>query len=150
MAAAANPRLTHQVTHLLQAWRGGDQQALEQLIPLVHSELRRLARRHMRGERPGQTLQPTDEPKDNLVALDQALTAVGAVHPRKAQVVELRYFAGLTVAETAEALKLSPEAVTRDWKLARVWLARELSRQDRVARRKPQAAIPKPSSPNDS
>ena len=63
-----------------------------------------------------------------LVALDDALRALGAIDSRKAQMVELRFFGGLSVEETAEVLKVSVETVARDWKLARVWLRRELQR----------------------
>jgi len=182
---------SHRATELLQAWGGGDAAAFEQLIPLVHAELRRLARRYMGRERPGHTLQPTalvneaylrlvdlnqmrwqdrahflamaarlmrrvlvdnartkgyrkrgggarqvslddglvicDPRSDELVALDDALTQFAAVSPRKAQVVELRFFGGLSVEETAEALRVSPETVKRDWRLAKVWLVRHLS-----------------------
>ena len=180
------------MTELLQAWGAGQQEALEQLIPLVREELHRLARWHMRKERAGHTLQPTalvneaylrlvdlhrvqwqdrahffamsarlmrhilvnvalskgcrkrgggatkvsfdealvvsHERGDDLVALDDALTAFATVDARKAQVVELRFFGGLSVEESAETLKLSPETVRRDWKLAKVWLHRELTR----------------------
>jgi RNA polymerase sigma factor (TIGR02999 family) len=67
------------------------------------------------------------DPGRDLVALDDALKALAQVDPRKSQVVEMRYFGGLTVGETAEALKVSPETVMRDWKLARSWLLRELA-----------------------
>jgi len=63
-----------------------------------------------------------------LCALDDALSALAQMDPRRAQVVELRYFGGLTVEETGHILKISPQSVMRDWKLARAWLARELSR----------------------
>jgi RNA polymerase sigma factor (TIGR02999 family) len=63
-----------------------------------------------------------------LCALDDALTTLAQMDPRRAQVVELRYFGGLTVEETAHVLKISPQSVMRDWKLARAWLARELAR----------------------
>ena len=179
-----------QITRLLIDWRGGDQAALEQLIPLVHEELRRLARRHMAHERVGHTLQATAlvneafvrlidvrqvkwqdrahffamssrlmrrilvdfarskgyqkrgggaqkvsfdeallvarEPGQDLVALDDALTALAAFDGRKAQVVEMRFFGGLSVEETAEALNVSVATVMRDWKLAKAWLLREL------------------------
>ena len=178
------------ITRLLVDWRGGDQAALEQLIPLVHDELRRLARRHMARERVGHTLQATalvneafvrlvdvqqvkwqdrahffamssrlmrrilvdfarskgyqkrgggaqkvsfdealvvtTEPGQDLVALDDALNALAAFDGRKAQVVEMRFFGGLSVEETAEALKVSVDTVMRDWKLAKAWLLREL------------------------
>jgi RNA polymerase sigma factor (sigma-70 family) len=70
---------------------------------------------------------------EDLIAIDDALAAFARQDPRKAQVVELRFFGGLTVEETAEVLKVSAETVIRDWKLAKVWLARELekSRRDR-------------------
>jgi RNA polymerase sigma factor (sigma-70 family) len=63
-----------------------------------------------------------------LCALDDALDALARMDPRRAQVIELRYFGGLTVEETGQALKISPQSVMRDWKIARAWLARELSR----------------------
>jgi len=63
----------------------------------------------------------------DLVAVDDALKALAKVDARKAQMVELRFFGGLTVEETAEVLKVSPETVQRDWKLAKAWLLRELS-----------------------
>jgi RNA polymerase sigma factor (TIGR02999 family) len=164
-------------------------------VPLVHDELRRLARRYMGRERPGHTLQATalvneayirlidikhvqwqnrahffamsarvmrrilvdsarargndkrgggvrkvsfDEdlmglPEDgtDLVALDDALLALEAVHPRKSQVVELRFFGGLSIEETGEALQVSPDTVKRDWRFAKLWLLREL-RGERV------------------
>jgi RNA polymerase sigma factor (TIGR02999 family) len=67
------------------------------------------------------------EPARELIALDAALTALAAFDARKAQVVEMRFFGGLSVEETAEALKVSVDTVMRDWKLAKAWLLRELS-----------------------
>lgn len=67
------------------------------------------------------------EPAQDLVALDEALQALEAVHPRKSRVVELRFFGGLNVEETAEALQVSPDTVKRDWRFAKLWLMRELS-----------------------
>lgn len=180
------------VTELLLAWNAGEAGALERLVPLVYAELRRLAHRHMLGERPGHVLQttavvheaylrlvdgnrirwqnraqffavsaqvmrrilvdaarergaqkrgggiphvsladlPTLPPARDMdfVALDEALNALAAIDLRKAKVVELRYFGGLSVEETAEVLHVSPETVTRDWKMARLWLVRELRR----------------------
>ena len=181
----------HDVTALLVEWRGGDPGALERLLPLVHGELRRLAKRHMAGERPDHVLQATalvnevyvrlvdirrvqwqdrahffamaarlmrrvlvdfararknqkrggalrrvtfgqdlavasDTP--DLIAIDDALLALATQYERKSQVVELRFFGGLSVEETAEVLEISPETVTRDWKFAKNWLLRELSR----------------------
>jgi len=187
----AIPSSPPHVTELLLAWGDGDQSALEQLIPVVHAELRRLAHREMRRERPGHTLQATglvneafmrlvelkriqwqnrahffaisarlmrrilvdfsrakrsrkrgdgaqnvsldealtvtQERGADLVALDDALQALEHVDARKSQVVELRFFGGLTVEETAEALHVSPETVMRDWQVAKVWLLRELA-----------------------
>jgi RNA polymerase sigma factor (TIGR02999 family) len=179
-----------EITRLLRAWGGGDHAALEQLAPLVYGELRQLARRHMRRESPGHTLQTTalineaylrlvggtdiawqdrvhffavsaqimrrilvdaararvtarrgglaprlnlDEDLDasprrarELIALDDSLSALAQMDPRKARVIELRFFGGLSVEEAAEVLKISPQSVMRDWKLAKVWLGREM------------------------
>jgi RNA polymerase sigma factor (TIGR02999 family) len=71
------------------------------------------------------------EPGRDLVALDDALKALAAIDGRKSQVVELRFFGGLSVAETAEVLKVSPDTVLRDWRLAKVWLAREMREAER-------------------
>jgi len=68
-------------------------------------------------------------PHADLLALDEALTRLAAMDMRKSRVVELRYFAGLSVEETAEALDLSPDTVMRDWKMAKLWLLRELKRE---------------------
>ncbi len=183
---------TAEVTRLLRAWGGGDRDALDRLTPLLYEELRGMARRAMKRERPGNTLQTTallneaylklvdvngvswrdrahffavsaqimrrilvdsarargsqkrgggavrlelnesidgiPERGGELVALDEALEALAAFDARKAKVVELRFFGGLSVDETAEALKISPQSVMRDWKLARAWLMREMSR----------------------
>ena len=69
------------------------------------------------------------EPGADIAALDDALTALAALDPRKGQVVEMRFFGGLSVEETAEVLKISPETVMRDWKFAKSWLRRELSKE---------------------
>jgi RNA polymerase sigma factor (TIGR02999 family) len=63
----------------------------------------------------------------STIALDDALSALASLDPRKVQVIELRYFGGLSVEETAEILKISPQSVMRDWKLAKAWLAREMA-----------------------
>ncbi len=176
------------VTRLLLQWRDGDPQALEQLTPVVYNELRRLARRYMRGERKGHLLQTTalvheaylrlvgldlkwsgrvhffavaarmmrrvlvdyarehgaskrgggvrevafDEnwiaaaPDHDLLALDQALLRLARFDERKSQVVELRFFGGLTIDEAAEVLGVSHATVERDLKMAKAWLGREL------------------------
>jgi RNA polymerase sigma-70 factor (ECF subfamily) len=186
---------THDVTALLCAWSGGDEQALEQLAPLVYTELRRLARRYTVRERHGRGLQTTElvheaylrlvdiqniswrdrahfyavsarfmrripvdlarsnnrlkrsggssdiplddaildtvpslssKPAASIVALDEALQALTKIDNRKGQVVELRFFGGLTADETAAVLNISSETVLRDWKLAKAWMFREL------------------------
>jgi RNA polymerase sigma factor (TIGR02999 family) len=178
----------------LLAWQDGQASAFAKLVPLVHEELQRIARRHMKHERPGQTLQATalvneaymrlmdlkrmrwehrahflamsalimrrilverarargnqkrggefqkvtlgaaaavvsKEPQRDLIAIDDALQALAKVDARKAQVIEMRFFGGLSVEETAEALDVSPDTVMRDWRLAKLWLLRELRRE---------------------
>ncbi len=186
----SGPPSVGQVSTLLRAWGNGDQNALEKLTPIVYDELRRLARRHMKGERPGHSLQTTalvneaytrlvdykrmqwqnrahffavssqlmrrilvdharrhnlkrggdvqhvsleqaallaaDEDTD-LVSLDDAMNALARIDPRKVQVVEMRFFGGLSVEEIAEVLKVSTVTVKRDWRTARTWLYRELT-----------------------
>jgi RNA polymerase sigma-70 factor (ECF subfamily) len=185
-----------EITLLLKAWGTGDHTALDKLTPLVYEQLRRIARRHMREERAGNTLQTTAlineaylrlvdvnssgwrdrahffafsarlmrrilvdaarargsakrgglairvdhsktfNPDDlpgagrsaELVALDDALNALAEIDVRKARVIEKRFFAGLSVEETAGVLGISTQSVLRDWKLARVWLKRKMRR----------------------
>jgi DNA-directed RNA polymerase specialized sigma24 family protein len=117
------------VTGLLQAWHAGDATALDQLTSL-YDELRRRARRDLRDEeRWRDTLRPTAV----LVAPDDALAALAATDPRKARVVEIRFFGGLPNGEIADALAISTDTVTRDWQMAKLWLRRDLGR--RKARR---------------
>jgi RNA polymerase sigma factor (TIGR02999 family) len=73
----------------------------------------------------------SSEPAADLIALDEALKALAAIDDRKSRVVELRFFGGLSVEETAEVLKISPDTVLRDWKLAKVWLLGQLSGEQR-------------------
>ena len=73
-----------------------------------------------------------DQPAADLVALDEALTALAEVDQRKGQVVEMRFFGGLSVEEVAEVLKVSKETVMRDWRLAKVWLLRRLGQEASV------------------
>jgi RNA polymerase sigma factor (TIGR02999 family) len=95
------------------------------------------ARRHRSAKRGGEAeavsleeaLVVSKERGADLVALDEALNALAAIDPRRSRVVELRFFGGLTVEETAEVLKVSAETVAHDWKLARAWLTRELRSQ---------------------
>lgn len=179
---------SQEVTQLLAAWGRGDRSAFDQLFPLVHAELRRIAQRQMRQERPGHTLQATalvneaylklagdqglewrdrahffavcaqvmrhilidharsrgrekrgggaiqvslndalivaDDHATDILDLDEALSALERLDPQKARVVELRYFAGLTVEETAEVLNSSPRTVRREWRRAKAWLFR--------------------------
>ena len=175
---------------LLSAWSAGDTSALERLTPIVYDELHRLARRYMRGERPGHSLQTTALVNEayvrlvdyermqwqnrahffavsaqvmrrilveharrhnlkrgggvphvsleeavlvggnraaDLVALDDAMRTLAQLDPRKAQVVEMRFFGGLSVEESADVLKVSPATVMRDWNTAKAWLYRELA-----------------------
>lgn len=181
---------SHRITGLLHAWGQGDQAALAELTPLVHAELRRMARRYVRRERRDLSLPATGlvnecylrlvdaqqvdwqnrahflalagrmmrrilvdvararqyrkrgggaehvavddqitapEPDRDLVALDEALRALAVVDQRKANVVELRFFGGLSNEETADALGVSAKTVMRDWQVAKVWLLRELT-----------------------
>lgn len=95
----------NEITERLVAWSNGDENALDHLMPAVYHELRRMADRYLRREDPGHTLQ------------------------RKRRVVELRYLAGLSVDETALALRVSPQTVLRDWNLAKAWLYHELKKK---------------------
>jgi RNA polymerase sigma factor (TIGR02999 family) len=181
------------VTLLLKAWSGGNQDALGELTSRVYLELRQMAAKYMRKERPGDTLQATalvhevflrlvevdnvtwqdrahffavsanmmrrilvdraraknmskrgngavhvnfdeapevasDSRSREMVAIDDALNDLAEIDPRKAKVIELRFFGGLSVEETAEVLKISPQSVMRDWKMARAWLLAQLAR----------------------
>jgi len=77
-----------------------------------------------------EALMGPQEKGHDLVALDDALKALGDVDPRKSKVVELRFFGGLSVEETAEVLKVSPDTILRDWRLAKTWLAREMGKPE--------------------
>jgi RNA polymerase sigma factor (TIGR02999 family) len=93
------------------------------------------ARRHRCSKRGGEAeavsleeaLVVSNDRRQDLVALDEVLNALAAIDPRRSQVVEVRFFGGLSVAETAVVLKVSPETVMHDWKLAKTWLTRELT-----------------------
>lgn len=187
MVAPSDPQLTQ----LLEAWQKGDAAAANELVPLVYSELRRIAAAKLRGERSDHTLQPTalvheawlklrqnvagwqnreqffaiaaqamrrilvdharkrhaakrgdgqapvafDEvsrtfavswPDERLLALDQALEDLAALDPRQAQIVELRFFGGLSVEETASVLAISPTTVKREWATGRAFLYRSI------------------------
>lgn len=179
------------VTQLLKAWGQGDQEALNQLMPLVYEQLRYLAINRLKQERNEHTLQPTalvnevylrlvnwkeidwqnrgqffavaaqlmrnilvdyarhqlaakrggehnklyiseipemvaQQPLD-VLALNEALTVLENIDPQQHKIVELRYFAGLTIEETAAVLKISPTTVKREWNIARAWLLRDLT-----------------------
>ncbi|HEV2462579.1 MAG TPA: sigma-70 family RNA polymerase sigma factor [Acidobacteriaceae bacterium] len=180
-----------EVTSLLAAWGKGDQNALNELMPLVYNELHRMARRAWSSHDQGNTLQPTvliheaylklagaeaisfqnrghffavactamrhilvnhakshlaekrgsgqvklsiddvqpamRQEAEEVVALHQALERLQALDARKSRVVEMRYFGGLSIEETAEALGISIITVNRDWRLARTWLVREMN-----------------------
>jgi RNA polymerase sigma factor (TIGR02999 family) len=179
------------VTHLLVDWSRGNAAALEQLLPIVQIELRRLARRELRRERIDHTLQPTAlvnelylklveqrraswenraqffavaaqimrrilvdharaqlaakrggglprvtltdagelgvEPALEVLEIDQALTQLAQLDPDQARIVELRFFADLTVEETAHVMGSSPRTIKREWRLAKAWLHQQLS-----------------------
>jgi len=178
-----------EVTLLLNAWREGDRQALEQLAPIVESELRKVARAYLAKESLGHTLQPTELINEaylrliewkggdwqnrahffavaakmmrrvlvshavrreslkrggktiqislgdaaapaptvlDVLALDQALDKLARFDARKSQLVELRFFGGLTAEETAQVMGAPLRSVNREWSLARAWLFREL------------------------
>jgi RNA polymerase sigma factor (TIGR02999 family) len=193
---ASSPR---SVTQLLIDWREGDETALNELIPIVYDELRRMAHRYMRQERPGHTLQTTalineayirlvdhkgirwknrahfygvaaqamrrvlvdyartrgsakrwggmrrvdlDEAAavakkqaEDLLALDDALTKLASIDPRKSMIVEMKYFGGMTAEEIAEAIGVSVPTINREWNPAKAWLLRELSFQQSLERR---------------
>ncbi len=181
------------VTQLLLRWRGGDQQALEQLTPLVYNELRHLAKHYLHHERAGHTLQatalvheayvrligqqqidwqnrahfiavasrlmrrilvdharahaaakrnpaadaiPLDEaktlahnPAPNILALDEALAALAKFDERKCQIIELRYFGGLSIDEIGEVTGLSAATIGRDLRMAEAWLGRQMQKR---------------------
>lgn len=182
---------TEEITQLLLNWGGGDQAALEKLMPLVYDELRRLAHNYLRRERAEHTLQPTalvneaylklidqrhakwqnrahffaisaqlmrrilvdharqhqaakrggskqkrlsitsveqlaKQPEVDLLALNEALDQLNLMDPQQARIVELKFFGGLSIEETAGVLGISHSTVERDWKLARAWLRRRL------------------------
>jgi RNA polymerase sigma factor (TIGR02999 family) len=79
-----------------------------------------------------ESLLVSEEPRADLIALDDALSTLATIDPRKSRVVELRFFGGLDIEETAEVLGVSPETVKRDWKLAKAWLRRELTPRTRT------------------
>jgi RNA polymerase sigma-70 factor (ECF subfamily) len=179
------------VTQLLVKWGDGDSAALEKLMPLVYSELRRLAKNYLRRERQNHTLQPTalvneaylklidqknarwqnraqfygvaaqmmrrilvdharlrqaakrggssrqqvsitsagqlgDKPDLDLLALHEALKELKTFDPQQERIVELKFFGGLSIDETAEVLGIGHATVERDWKMARAWLRRKL------------------------
>jgi RNA polymerase sigma-70 factor, ECF subfamily len=184
---------TNEITERLIAWGAGDRAALDQLLPIVYQELRRIAGNYLRRENPGHTLQPTalvheawlrliDQTRVNwrnraqffgvaaqlmrrilvdhaktkhrekrggdavkfslddvinlsqeraadLLALDDALDGLARIDGRKSRVVELRYFGGFSVEETAQILEVSPETVMRDWKMAKAWLYQQIRRE---------------------
>lgn len=181
------------LTGLLRAWSQGDAEALERLAPLVHRQLREMARKMLGGERWADGWQPTDlvhetylrlldwrvvrwqnrahffsttarmmrrvlvdaararlaakrgrradvvpldgdvpapGPQVDVIALNDALDALSVIDPRPSQVIELRFFGGFSVDETAEALGVSTRTVANDWNTARAWLCRELSKRE--------------------
>src|SRR5205085_275259 len=109
---------TENVTQLLMKWSEGDETALEQLMPLVYSELRRLASNYLRRERQNHTLQPT------AMVNEAYLKLVDQRNPRCKN--RAQFYGGLSIEETAEVLGVGHATVERDWKMARAWLRRKL------------------------
>ena len=109
-----------EVTQLLLDWSSGDKAALDKLMPLVYEELRRLAHHYMGRERPGHTLQTTAIVNEAYLHL---------IDQRKSQIVEMRFFGGMSIEETAEVLGVSPGTVMRDWTMAKAWLRREIGKE---------------------
>ncbi len=97
-------------------------------VLIDHARRRHAARRDARLRVTVTDVETPNQPRDeDLIALDEALTRLAKLDPRQTQLVELRYFAGMTVPEAAEALGISPATVKREWTVARAWLRRELS-----------------------
>ncbi|PYQ62428.1 MAG: RNA polymerase subunit sigma-70 [Acidobacteria bacterium] len=157
------------VSGLLVAWNNGDEVALDRLTSFLYPELRRIARRHLRGRAAGESLESAALANEaylkltraggircenrvhflalcsqmirrildallaahargvELLDLDEALSALSRNDARKGRVVELRYFGGLSVEETAEVLGISPETAKRDWRMAKAWLFNALT-----------------------
>jgi DNA-directed RNA polymerase specialized sigma24 family protein len=120
------------VTQLLAAIEQGDQRAADELLPLVYEELRRLARARMASERAGHTLSATALVheaylRDDVVALDESLRRLEEHDSAAASVVKLRYFAGMSMPETAEALGIPLRTAERNWTYARTWLRRDMA-----------------------
>jgi RNA polymerase sigma factor (TIGR02999 family) len=189
------PESSSQASYLLAKWQAGDEEALQTLLPIVYGELRRIAHRYMRRERPGHTLQSTAlvheawlrlmqqkganfENREHFLAicaqlmrqilveyarrrraakrdggyrlclndavelakgrsvdvlhLDDALTELAKLDSQQSRVVELRFFTGLSIEETAHVLGISPATVKRHWVTARIWLHHEISRSATV------------------
>lgn len=146
----APPPEVAEVTALLAAWSDGDAAALAKLLPRVQNELHRLAHRYISHERKDHTLQTTALVNEAYLKLVQQrvswcsrahffaisaqimrripLAQLSSLDPRKGRVVELRYFGGLSVDEISEVLNISAETVTRDWRRAKAFLRREISR----------------------
>lgn len=197
MCSEAESKSPEEVTGLLRAWSRGDQEAFDQLAPVVYTELRRLARHYMAGERKDHLLQPTalvheaymrladlnnlqwknrvhffaisaqvmrrvlvdfarsrkrgkrggdaqrlslddvlnlgTQDDAALLALDDALTSLALEDSRKCLVVEMKFFGGLSTGEIADSLHVSQETVLRDWKLAKLWLLREMSAKETLS-----------------
>ena len=112
------------LTVILGRARNGDERAWEELIALIYDELRQVASRLMRRERPDHTLAPT-------AVAHEALDRLAELDGRQAQVMTLRYFGGMTVAEVAGALGVPMMTVGQDWRLARAWLTGQLRGRDR-------------------
>ncbi len=118
-------RTDQSVTELLLKWGSGDKGALDELIPLVYDELRKLAASYLR-RKPGAHKRFGHKPEVELLALDDALNELATTNPQHSRVIELRFFGGLTIDETADVMNLSHATTERYWSFARAWLRREL------------------------
>jgi len=140
MRPASYPR----ISEILVNWAQGDSGAREALIPPVYDELRRIARCRLRGERPNHTLQSVALVHEAYVRLvhlespqwqnradlelDDAVNKLAALDPGQSHIIEMRFFGGLSIEETATVLDISPATVKREWTTARAWLQRETSK----------------------
>ena len=188
-------RSSQGITQLLERWSQGDEEALDQLMPLVYDELHRLAGAYLRSERREHTLQPTalvneaylklvrqrniqwqnraqffgvaaqlmrrilvdharatsadkrggdrvnvslknigafgTQPTTDVLALHDVLNRLAEIDPDQSRIVELRFFGGLTIEEAAEVMQISHSTVEREWKIAKAWLKRELTKGEK-------------------
>ncbi len=126
------PPSSPSVTELLQAWGRGDTSARDQLVPAVYQELRLQAHRYLQRVTLEDAVAVAEARGIDLLELDEALIRLAELDAQLAKVVELRYFAGLGIEETARALEISPATVRREWAMARAWLRRDLAHDHQI------------------